>query len=440
MKYGLITAALITVAAIVPAAAEERAFEDVIDDVNASVVSIVADIDEEQALGAGIVAIADDYVITNAHVVNGAHKITVTTIYDDSYQAELVGSDEKTDIALLKLEQASGLNPVEFSDSDMVRVGNGVFAIGNPYGLGNSVSQGIISAKERDIEKGPYDNFLQTDAAINQGNSGGPLFNLSGEVIGMNTAIFSEDGQNMGLGFATPANTVQWVVDQLKLHGRVVRGWLGIGVRQFRSRDNNTGQLAIASMAENSPAAKAGLQVGDVIERLGNISLKNARIFSAEVAETAPQTVLPMVVSRDGQIIKTVIKVVEMPAEEKTPPAETAENGDVAQLLRDAGLPESLAGAEVWLAELQLRAVYDEKQQNFFITGIDEGAPLAALGVEVGNRLLTVDGKKIFGSEDLQVKITAAQTAQKPLQLQVADSAGVDTITLKLKDKTDESH
>ena len=215
-----------------PLRAEQRLLEDVIEEVNPSVVSIAVDVsDDEQALGAGIIISAAGYVVTNAHVMENAKKITLQLPNGETFAANLVGVDEKTDIALLKVKNPINLEAGHFGDSDAIRVGNQVFAIGNPFGLGNSVSLGIISAKERDIDKGPYDNFLQTDAAINQGNSGGPLFNMDGKIIGMSTAIFSEDGKNVGVGFATPSNVVKWVVSQLKQNGKVIRGWLGMSVQ-----------------------------------------------------------------------------------------------------------------------------------------------------------------------------------------------------------------
>ena len=306
-------------------AQQELSLEDVIESVSPAVVEIaVATTDGEQISGAGFVVGKDGYVVTNAHVVENAAKTTIITTNEDEYSAKIIGIDSKTDVALLQADQPLGLAPAQFADSDNVRVGNTVFAIGNPYGLGNSVSLGIISAKERDISSGPYDNFLQTDAAINQGNSGGPLFNLQGEIIGMNTAIFSTDGRNQGLGFATPANIVQWVVNQLQKNGRVVRGWLGIDVGLVKAKEDPTiKQLAIVSMSEDSPAATAGLKVGDVIERLGNINLKNARLFAGEIAATKPDTILPWTVRRDGVLISADIKVAEMPqAQKENQPAE----------------------------------------------------------------------------------------------------------------------
>lgn len=408
--------------------AEERMLEDVIDEVNVSVLSITVDTDAgEQTLGAGFVVGADGYIVTNAHVVEEAKDIRAETIYGDAYKAKLIGIDKKTDIALLKAEHPLGLEPVHFADSDSVRVGQAVFAIGNPYGLGNSVSSGIISAKERDIEKGVYDNFLQTDAAINQGNSGGPLFDLNGQVVGVNTAIFSEQGENMGLGFATPANMVQWVVNNLKENGKVERGWLGLSVRQVRAKGDDVTQLAVTEMVENSPAAKSGLKVGDIIERLSNISLKNPRLFSAEVAATKPGTKLSALVKRDGKLLNFSIVIAPMPSEE------TSEKEEIApwQKFEDAGLSKEQFEKAVEFAELGITAYYDETAQNFLIIAVQPETDAAQKGILAGNLLLAVDNKKIYGVEDLQTKIKQA-VDKGQMELKIKSGQDFDTITVKL--------
>ena len=289
--------------------AHDFTLEDVIENVNSSVVSINVKTDESEALGAGIIIDTSGYIVTNAHVTEKAKKIVVITVDDEYYEAELIGSDDKTDIALLKISGNIDVKAIEFGDSELIRVGSPVFAIGNPFGLGNSVSLGIISAKERDIEKGPYDNFIQTDASINQGNSGGPLFNKHGEVIGINTAIFSTDGKNTGVAFATPSNIVKWVVDQIKQNGKVIRGWLGISVKKVSNKKMQQGtSLAVSSMVENSPASKTGIKVGDVIEAFGEISLDNPRKFSLGISKIAPETTVPVTISRDGSVFDLQIK------------------------------------------------------------------------------------------------------------------------------------
>lgn len=406
--------------------AENRALEDVIADVNPSVVSIVAETDDTQALGAGIIISADGYVVTNAHVTEDAHKIMLTATDGETYEAEFVGADEKTDIALLKTLHPVGFEPAVFADSENIRVGNSVFAIGNPFGLGNSVSAGIISAKERDIEKGPYDNFIQTDAAINRGNSGGPLFNLNGEIIGMNTAIFSTDGIDTGVGFAVPANTLQWVVEQLKKNGRVTRGWLGIGVQKIRSSDaEQKNKLIVASMAENSPAASAGIEVGDVLEKVGDISLKSPRHFSLGVAQTAPDAILPITVIRDGQVTELEIKV-----QKATDAVKTSAKYDIdAAESAPAGI-DAVQATD--LPELGLKVVFDEVGQEFIVAEVAKNSEAASKGISVGDRFNTLNNRKLFGIEDLKIRIRESLT-EGVVYMQFIGEDTVDSITLKLR-------
>ena len=418
-----------------PCFAEERALEDVIDDVNAAVLNVTVNTNAgEQALGASFVIGAEGYAVTNSHVVEDAKNIIVSTIYGDDYEADLIGTDKVTDVALIKIKQPKGLEAVHFADSDNVRVGNAVFAIGNPYGLGNSVSTGIISAKERDIEKGPYDNFLQTDASINQGNSGGPLFDMNGEVVGMSTAIFSLQGENMGIGFATPANMVQWVVERLKTDGEVIRGWLGISVRPVRAKDDNAiMQLAITKIEENSPALSAGLRVGDIIERMDNISLKNPRQFSSEVAAIRPQTKLKAIVRRDGEILPFELTVAQMP-QDKDKKADP-EGIFHPQSIEDLGLNQEQLTKAVEFADLQIKAYYDEKAQEFIITEITPDAELAVKGFEIGNRIIAADNRKIFGDEDLRIKLKQSYDKGQ-IELKIKSGASnIDVVTLKMENK-----
>lgn len=415
-----------------PLQAEQRPLEDVIEEVNPSVVSIAVDVsDSEQALGAGIIISADGFVVTNAHVMENAKKITVQTPDGETFAANLVGIDEKTDIALLKVKKPLNLEAGHFGDSDAIRVGNQVFAIGNPFGLGNSVSLGIISAKERDIDKGPYDNFLQTDAAINQGNSGGPLFNMDGKIIGMNTAIFSEDGKNAGVGFATPSNMVKWVVSQLKQHGKVIRGWLGAAVQNIRTKDNEKeNALAVSAMTENSPAAAAGLKVGDKILALGNLSLKNPRLFSLGVAKLAPGTALPITFSRDGQIFNAEITIKPAPEEMKKPESGTV-SAEELHSFEELGLDKYKIGKAVDFTGLNLSAYYDEKTKELVITKVAANSEAEEKGVKVGDRLVLADGKQIFGTEDMQVKLK--QAAGGVILLQLCDNEGTYGVSLSVR-------
>ena len=410
------------------ATAEEMSLEDTIAEVNDSVVSIVADNGDTQALGAGIIVSEDGYVVTNAHVAENADNMLVITTQDETYTAKLVGVDTKTDIALLKVENPQDFKSARFADSDLVRTGNSVFAIGNPFGLGNSVSLGIISAKERDIEKGPYDNFLQTDAAINQGNSGGPLFNTDGEVVGMNTAIFSTDGNNMGVGFSTPSNIVQWVVDELKTNGKVTRGWLGIGLKKVKmENDEQKSRLAVVSMSENSPAEKAGLKVGDILLAVGGLKLGNPRIFSLQISETKPDTELPITVLRDGEEQKLSVKVVALP-QSKTEIEKQKENDTT-----DAYESSYNHKSGIEFVELGMVLSYDEENQEVQIEEVDAQSDAATKGLQEGDKFKIIDGHNIFSMEDLKVKLKEAQS-RGVVVLQFVDEDGVDTVTIKLKE------
>ncbi len=411
-----------------PAKAEQRLLEDVIEEVNSSVVSIAVDVSEnEQALGAGVIISSDGYAVTNAHVMENAKKITLQTPDGETFSADLVGIDEKTDIALLKIIKPINLEAGHFGDSDTIRVGNRVFAIGNPFGLGNSVSLGIISAKERDIDKGPYDNFLQTDAAINQGNSGGPLFNTEGKIVGISTAIFSEDGKNAGVGFATPSNIVKWVVSQLKQHGKVIRGWLGVSVQNVRSPENEEETaLAISSMSENSPAAAAGLRVGDKILALGSISLKNPRLFSLEIAKLLPETKVPVTFSRDGKIFNTEIIIKAAPEDAKK--TESAAN---LHSFEELGLDKYKIGKALDFKELNLAAYYDEKAKELAVTMVSPGSEAEEKGIKVGDRIVLAGGKQIFGAEDMRIKLK--QSAGSVILLQLRDNEGTYGVSLSVR-------
>ena len=413
-----------------PLRAEQRLLEDVIEEVNPSVVSIAVDVsDDEQALGAGIIISAAGYVVTNAHVMENAKKITLQLPNGETFAANLVGVDEKTDIALLKVKNPINLEAGHFGDSDAIRVGNQVFAIGNPFGLGNSVSLGIISAKERDIDKGPYDNFLQTDAAINQGNSGGPLFNMDGKIIGMSTAIFSEDGKNVGVGFATPSNVVKWVVSQLKQNGKVIRGWLGMSVQKvFTKDDANSEALIVSAMEENSPAAKAGLKVGDKILSLGQVSLKNPRLFSYEISKLAPDTEIQATIARDAQIIETKIIVAKAPEEPKVLPKD---NFAEMRSFEELGLDKYKIGKAVLFETLGISAYYEETTKELAITAVKNDSEAENKGIKMGDRIVMVNDKPIFGVEDMKVKIK--QPVDGKIKLQLKDSDGAYNVYLNVK-------
>ena len=267
------------------------------------------------SLGSGFIVHPDGLVVTNNHVIADADEITVVLNDNTRLKAEILGRDPKTDLALLKIDNGESLPYVEFGDSDAARVGDWVIAIGNPFGLGNTVTAGILSARGRDINAGPYDNFLQTDAPINRGNSGGPMFDMNGKVIGVNTLIYSPSGGSVGIGFATPSAIVGPVIDQLRQYGQTRRGWLGVRIQSVSPEIAESHGLAaaqgalVAAVIEDSPAAEGGLRKGDIILRFNGEEVPNRRALPRIVADTAVGSSVPVIVWRDGKHVPLEVTI-----------------------------------------------------------------------------------------------------------------------------------
>jgi len=269
-------------------------------------------------VGSGFIIDTNGTILTNFHVVDGAQKIVVTLSDGKNYDAKVIGKDQKTDIAVIRIDAGDNLPAVTLGDSDRLEVGEWVMAIGNPFGLDHTVTSGIVSAKGRQIGSGPYDNFIQTDASINPGNSGGPLINLRGEVVGINTAIFSQSGGNIGIGFAIPTNSVKELLPQLRDKGKVVRGYLGTTVQKITpdiaeslGLKESNGAL-VADVVKGSPAERAGIKTGDIIVEFNRKEIKDSADLPAVVARISPGTTVPLKVLRDGKPVSLPITVGEM--------------------------------------------------------------------------------------------------------------------------------
>lgn len=271
------------------------------------------------SLGSGFFIDPKGYIITNAHVIDSANEIIVKTSDNIQYNAKIIGIDKMTDIALIKIDSEKPFDYVKIGDSDELKVGDWILAIGNPFGLGGSVTAGIVSAKSRDIDAGSYDNFIQTDASINQGSSGGPMFNMSGEVVGINTALYSASGISTGIGFATPINLSKFVMEQLKSKGVVERGWLGLKVldntQKISLSDKQTFDkgVVINSVVQKSPSESANIQAGDVIISVDGKDIKNAKSFSRQIAESKIGSDVILRVWQDNQIKDINLKIAKMP-------------------------------------------------------------------------------------------------------------------------------
>jgi serine protease Do len=358
------------------------------------------------SLGSGFIIDAAGYVVTNNHVIAEADEITVTLADDRRLEAKVVGRDAKTDLALLKVESDTPLRAVAFGDSRGTRVGDWVVAIGNPFGLGGTVTAGIVSARHRDINSGPYDDFIQTDASINRGNSGGPMFNLDGEVIGVNTAIFSPSGGSVGIGFAIPSNLAKPIIDQLRKFGRARRGWLGVRIQtvtdeiaQSLELDKTSGAL-VADLTGGGPAEKGKILVGDVILTFDGKDVDEMRSLPRIVAETAVGETVVVEVWRQGAKVKLNIVLGEFPDDERlvasrSEPQKPEAEKDLAVL----GLTLSAV-----TPELRTRFKLDDDVEGVIVTKVEEGSAAATRQIRPGDIIRKVGHEHVPVKRPSQVK------------------------------------
>jgi serine protease Do len=391
------------------------------------------------SMGSGFIVDAQGLVVTNNHVVEGADAIQVHMQDGTVMKAELVGRDAKTDLAVLRVKSDKPLPTVAFGDSDRLRIGEWVIAIGNPFGLGGSVSLGIVSARNRDINAGPYDDFIQTDAAINKGNSGGPLFNLTGEVMGINTAIFSPSGGSVGIGFSVPANTAKGVVDQLVKYGETRRGWLGVRVQAMSDEivesmglPKNSGAL-VADVTEGSPGKTAGIEAGDVITSFNGKPIKDMRELPKAVASTDIGATVEVKLIRKGKEMALNVTIGRLEDGEKLVAADDKKKEEAA-----ATTVTALGMTAATLTDT-LREKYkvEEKVKGAVITEVAKEGAAVEKGLEVGDVIMEAGGKPVEVAGDVSEAIAASEKAGKSSVLLLTAKAGkaAETrfIALKIK-------
>jgi serine protease Do len=373
------------------------------------------------SLGSGFIIDAENgYIVTNNHVIRDADEVRVTLHDDSTIPAEIIGRDEKIDIAVLKVDTKKKLTAVPFGDSARMRVGDWVLAIGNPFGLGGTVTSGIISARQRDINSGPYDDYIQTDASINRGNSGGPMFDLDGNVIGINTAIYSPSGGSVGIGFAIPANLAKPVINQLIEYGRTRRGWLGVRIQTVTDEIaeslglNKARGALVASVTEGGPAEKAKFQSGDVILEFDGKEVEDMRSLPRIVAETPINKKVTVKFWRDGKERQTRVEIGELEKAE--------EDG----LLADSGSPSKEKAKEkdieidrvgFALAALNknIRAGYNVPNDvdGVIVTEIDPRGEAAEKGIRPGDVIVEIDQKAVTDPKSVKQIIEKAVKDKK---------------------------
>lgn len=366
---------------------------------------------EMQALGSGFIIDASGYVVTNNHVIDGADEITVILDDGSRHEAQLQGSDPKTDLALLKIEADKPLPFVSFGDSNGARAGDWILAIGNPFGLGGTATTGIISARGRDIQSSAFDDYIQVDAPINQGNSGGPLFDVSGRVIGVNTAIYSPNGGNVGIGFAIPATIADSVIAELKENGKIERGWLGVTIQPITEEiahslglEDSRGAL-VAGVMPNSPAAKAGIKPGDIITRFNDEELTRMKDLPWLVANIEADQEVDVEVWRQGKL-RTLDAVIEA-----TPQA----NEQVAQLDGDNAGSEAQLGLALapLTPELRQRYQLSAEAQGAVIVQVQPGSPAEAQGLQAGDVISMVGQTPVQQPQDVVREVKKATAAKR---------------------------
>ncbi len=387
------------------------------------------------SLGSGFIIDSSGIVVTNNHVIADADDITVILNNGTRLKAELIGRDTKTDLAVLKVKSDAPLKAVKFADSDKVRLGEWVIAIGNPFSLGGTVTAGIVSARNRDINSGPYDNYIQTDASINRGNSGGPLFNLDGDVIGINTAIISPSGGSIGIGFAVPSKTATAVIDQLREYKEVRRGWLGVKIQQVTDEIAESLNIKpargalVAGIDDKGPAKPAGIEAGDVIIKFDGKDVKEMRDLPRIVADTAVGKAVEVIIVRKGKEEKKTVTLGRLEDEKPQPASARTSSPPEDKSVVQKSLGLNLAGIT---PELRTRYKIKDSVKGVVITGVDASSVAADKRLVAGSVIVAIEQEQVGTPADVQAKVDALKKAGKKTALLLVATAEGDMLFVAL--------
>ena len=390
----------------------------------------------ETAQGSGFIIDDKGLIVTNNHVIAGASSITVVLHDGKSLQAKLIGADAKTDLALLKVKTDIKLKAVSWGNSDEVKVGNWAMAIGNPFGLVNTVTVGIVSARARDINAGPFDDFIQTDASINRGNSGGPLFNLRGEVIGVNTAIYSPSGGSVGIGFAIPSALAENIVEQLEEYGRTIRGWLGVRIQTVTEDlasslglDRPYGAL-VASVIPNSPAEKAGIKPGDVILDFNGSEVTEMRKLPRLVAETKVNSKSNVTIWRNEKKKSLNVVIAEMKEDEKEV-KESKEKTDSEMLKSDYFEQLGITLSSI-TQDVRMRQNIPKNVSGLLVTKVEQNTDAEIKGIRPGDIIQQINQVSINDINAFRKIISSLKGSKKGVLLLVNRQGNINFVALKL--------
>jgi serine protease Do len=387
------------------------------------------------SLGSGFIIRDGSFVVTNNHVIQDADEITVILHDNTRLKAELVGRDPKTDLAVLKIKSKNGKLPgVKFGDSTKARVGDWIMAIGNPFGLGGTVTAGIISARGRDINSGPYDDFIQTDASINRGNSGGPMFNLKGRVIGINTAIFSPSGGSVGIGFAIPSSVAAPVISQLIKFGEVKRGWLGVHIQAVTEEIAETLGLKeaagalVANVIPDGPAEKAKVQPGDVILKFNNKKVDKMRSLPRIVADTEVGKSVPIEIWRNNKMITLQARIDELDDATEVAARTGGDNNSKESSIKKLGLRLSSI-----TPGLRKKYSLDKDAKGVVVTKVDADGSAAEKGIRPGDVIVEISQQEATGPGDVEEKVAEAEKAgRKSVLLLLEGQGGLRFVALRI--------
>ena len=376
------------------------------------------------SLGSGFIIDPTGYIVTNNHVIADAEQISVTLNDGANLPAKLIGRDEKTDLALLKVSSKKPLPSAKFADSDTAHIGDWVIAIGNPFGLGSTVTAGIVSARNRDIEAGPYDDFIQTDAPINRGNSGGPLFDMDGNVVGVNSAIYSPSGGSVGIAFSIPSNLARQVIAQLRQFGQARRGWIGVRVQQVTDElaqgfglSTQAGAI-IAYVAPDGPAAQGGMRNGDFVTAFDGKAVSNSRALSRIVADTTINKTVPVELIRKGKKMNlrvTVLRLNEKQAGAPPRPAPFAPPPKVTMLGLSLGVLDTNGRTEFRIGN---------NVQGVLVVDVAADSPAAEKNIRAGDVIVQVQGVAVKTPQEVTARIAADRKAGKKVELLLVNRGG----------------